>query len=770
MVGPPGCGKTTYCENNLKDYLRISQDEQGKNHINNYTQALSKDKERIVIDRMNLNREQRERYLKPAREAGYKTHIAVLQESFKTCYERIKTRKDHPTLTIENAHDALSMYFFQYQKPKKGEADTLIFEGKDDQFVCDISEEVKNKRIIVTGDIHGMFDEFQSLLTKCSYDEKKDIIIATGDLVDRGPKIKETLQFFMEHKNCYSIMGNHEYKFVRYLLGRKVNSKSLEKTIEQTKNMDKNKLILFLMSMPFCIKFREKSYVVHAGVNPLKNVENQYKDELMYTRNITMNGQTAPWWNFYYGEEEIFFGHEVTPELTQVRDNVFAMDNGACFGMDLRACVCNPDGTKEFFTQKCETAYATYSKDWNEEKTEDSVQVGIDQSEQGRLVSLGSFMEPVNDDIRKREALVAEGFLSRKVYKDLFLYNYTPKCTYEKYWNEITRASRGIIFDGITGDLVSWTPDKFFNVNEMPETTLENLPTSNFEVFEKVDGSFVSVSWWERGKEWIVATRGSFESEQAGVAKQILSQTAKITDNAFVSHYDLLDKNCSYVFEVIYPENRHNEGARLVVDYGSERALIGLAVYDKISKSELSYQACALKFHRASFTIAKKYSELSIEDVIVLQRTLSALREGFVVKFTNGLRVKFKTDEYIRMNKILNSMNIKTVWESMVDGKVPVEYMRLVPEEIREEAEKYKDQLETQFSQVLEEFKKEANVWLPVLPKHDKDSEAFKTIGLFMKEGASHFKHPMLVFPWVRNKPSDFNRIIKDLIKPKPGE
>jgi RNA ligase len=480
-----------------------------------------------------------------------------------------------------------------------------------------------------------------------------------------------------------------------------------------------------------------------------------------------MNGQSAPWWNFYYGEDEIFFGHEVTPEATQVSEKVFAMDGGACFGMELRACVVDPDGTKHFYTQKCETAYATYSKDWNEEKTEDSVQVGIDQAAQGRLVSLGSFIEPVNEEIKKREALVAEGFLNRKVYKDLFLYNYTPKCTYDKHWNETTRASRGIIFDSVTGELVSWTPDKFFNVNEMPETILENLPVCDFEVFEKVDGSFVSVSHWDTGNEWIFATRGSFESEQATQAKLIFLYKDGDVDPAAC---EVLNKNYSYVFEVLYPENRHNDGARLVVDYGDVRTLVGLAIFNKDTKKELSTWRSIVEFDRIGFKMAQKYVGVDLDKLIELQKTLPSQKEGFVVKFVNGLRVKFKTEEYVRMNRILNSMNIKTVWESMVDGKVPVEYMRLVPEEIREEAEKYKAQLENEHLTVLSEFVKEANIWVPVIPRDDKDSEAFKTIGLFMKDNASKFKYPMLVFPWVRNKPSDIARIIKDIIRPKLGD
>lgn len=759
-VGPQGSGKSTLYEKRFKDYERVSQDDQGKQgHKSVLLNALKQGKN-IYVDRINHTREQRNQYINPARERGYKVKIVLLQEDYVTCYERIKQRKDHPTLKIESAHDALSMYFFQYQAPKASEADSIEVIGEDKQFLFDISQYVKDRRVIVIGDLHGMADELELLLKKCSYMPGYDVLLFVGDLVDRGPKIDQTLMKYVDTDEhwAYSVMGNHEYKFVRYLLGRKVSPKSLQETIDQTSKFKKDDMIKQIMSMPYCIKFRENSFVVHAGINPLKDVTNQYKDELMYTRNVTMSGVSAPWWTYYYGDKEIFFGHEVTPEKTQVSEKVFAMDGGACFGMELRACISNPDGTKEFVTQKCTKAYADYKEDWSEEKVEESVQIGLDQAAQERFA-----VNPMSTDIKKREDLIKEGFLNRKTYKDLFLYNYTPKCTYEKMWNETTRNSRGIIFDSVTGEVVSWTPEKFFNVNEMPETILENLPMKGgFEVFEKVDGSFISLSFWKRGNEWIFATRGSFESEQAQHAR--LMMVFHDQPEAF----ERLNKDYSYVFEVLYPENRHNEGARLVVDYGSERTLVGLAIYDKLEKKELSYEDCVEEFKKVGFRTAKKFEGLDLDKLVELQKTLPSQQEGFVVKFSNGLRVKFKTEAYVQMNKILNSMNIKTVWESMVDGKIPDAYMMTVPEEVREEAERYKADLEKRFSEILNRAIFELHQ-LPVQPVDEKDAEAYKKIGLFMKDNSSKFTYPVLVFPIVRGKVKETLLKIKNLIEPKLG-
>lgn len=760
VVGPQGSGKSTLYTEKYSHCVRVSQDDQGKEgHRTIFNNAI-KDGKNVYVDRINHTRDQRDRYLRQARAAGYKTHIILLHASYELCFDRIAKRKDHPTLKVENAHEALTMYFFQYQAPKNGEADTIEIIGEDEQFLYDISPYVKDKRVIVIGDLHGMADELELLLKKCSYVKGKDVLLFCGDLVDRGPKIWNCLFDYIGHHEhwAYSVMGNHEYKFVRYLAGRKVNSQSLKESIEQTKKTDKDLLIKQIMSFPFAIKFREKAYVVHAGINPVKNILYQYKDELFYTRNITMNGQTAPWWAFYWEDYEIFFGHEVTPEKIQVADKVFAMDGGAVFGMELRAAICNPDGSKEFVVHKCDKAFSKYYEDWSEEKTEDSIQAGLDQSADGRVTSLGTFNE-----ITKRESLVKEGFLTRKTYKDLYLYNYTPKCTYEKHWFDTTRESRGVIFDSVTGELVTWTPEKFFNVNEMMETLFENLPKEPYEVFEKVDGSFISVSFWKRGKEWIIATRGSFESEQAKEARKILQE---INPNIFMA----LNEDYTYIFEVLYPENRMNDGARLVVDYGGIRTLVGLAIYDKKADVEIPYDYIKNDFEKLGFRTAKKFTETDLSKLLESLKTLPAQQEGFVVMFKSGLRVKFKGEEYMRMNRILNSMNIKTVWESMQNGRVPDGYMMTVPEEIREEAERYKKELEEKFQQIMLDSYNEVMSLLPVLPEDDKDAQAFKIIGLFMKENSGKFKYPMLVFPSVRGKMSDMNRIVKDMIRPRLDE
>lgn len=71
------------------------------------------------------------------------------------------------------------------------------------------------------GDIHGHADELEELLLKLGYKKNNGTyshpdrkVLFVGDYIDRGPKIRETLQIvrsMVESDNAKALMGNHEY-------------------------------------------------------------------------------------------------------------------------------------------------------------------------------------------------------------------------------------------------------------------------------------------------------------------------------------------------------------------------------------------------------------------------------------------------------------------------------------------------------------------------------------------------------------------------------
>lgn len=125
LCGPPGSGKSTLRRLYPK-HVAINQDELGKEgHLNAFNDA-SEAHHDILIDRMNFSKQQRERYLKPAKEVGYKTKIIVLHENYDTCLKRMKLRENHPTIKDEEtSKKVLNFFFSKYERVEDNEADIV---------------------------------------------------------------------------------------------------------------------------------------------------------------------------------------------------------------------------------------------------------------------------------------------------------------------------------------------------------------------------------------------------------------------------------------------------------------------------------------------------------------------------------------------------------------------------------------------------------------------------------------------------------------------
>ena len=75
---------------------------------------------------MNFNKDQRKRFIEPAREAGYAVTVFEFKENRAVCLERVVKRTGHPTIKPgqpDLAHDILCMYEANYEAPTDDEYD-----------------------------------------------------------------------------------------------------------------------------------------------------------------------------------------------------------------------------------------------------------------------------------------------------------------------------------------------------------------------------------------------------------------------------------------------------------------------------------------------------------------------------------------------------------------------------------------------------------------------------------------------------------------------
>lgn len=278
----------------------------------------------------------------------------------------------------------------------------------------------------------------------------------------------------------------------------------------------------------------------------------------------------------------------------------------------------------------------------------------------------------------------------------LIIWNYSPKTQYEKLWDDLTLMCRGLVTD-TDGNIVARSFNKFFNLEEE-----KNIPNEPYEIYEKLDGSLIILFWYNN--KLIVSSKGSFVSDHAIQAKRI------------ISNYDLsvLDFSKTYCFELVAPWNR------IVCSYPKEELFL-LAKFDRFGQ-EYSVD------NYNNFPLVKKYDYI---DIPKIKETISEDREGVVVKFQSGKRIKIKGDEYKKLHKLVTGLSEKSILELLKNNQSLESILDKVPDEFYQWAKNTEDKFVSKYKEIENECKK-------VYKQFDTRKEA---AFYFLKQ-----KHPQVLF------------------------
>lgn len=332
----------------------------------------------------------------------------------------------------------------------------------------------------------------------------------------------------------------------------------------------------------------------------------------------------------------------------------------------------------------------------------------------------------------------------------LTIWNYTPKVQYGegnnqyKFWDEITKQCRGLVTDN-EGNVVARPFKKFFNIEEKQHT-----PTEEFDVYEKMDGS-LGILFNYKG-EWVLATRGSFTSDQSVKGTELLQKY----------DYNRLNPDYTYLFEVIYPENR------IVCTYDFED-LVLLGMIHTQSGYEVNIHSGNddVRFknllNNLGFNIVRKYDGIS--DYSYLKHAIADNKEGFVVRFSNGDRMKIKGEEYLRLHKIMTNLSTTGVWEVLSTGGKMEDYLKDVPDEFYKKVKMYVQDLNYNFYR-YSEYAGKVHDYFRYGKYGDRDPEPTKKeFALHLDECKTHPKIKTLCFLMWDGKNTD--KVIWNYLKPE---
>jgi T4 RnlA family RNA ligase len=269
--------------------------------------------------------------------------------------------------------------------------------------------------------------------------------------------------------------------------------------------------------------------------------------------------------------------------------------------------------------------------------------------------------------------LIEEGYILSQTHPNLPLtiYNYSAKTQYERYWNEATLSCRGLVLDD-RYQPIARPLRKFFNLQEYQGTLPDGVP----KVYEKLDGSLILLFFYE--DQWQIASRGSFISEQAQKARELLIR--------YQSDLDQLDRSYTYLLEVIYPANR------IVVDYGNAERLVLFAAVHTETGEEIDHQSVPWSDRAPANPVTSFPDWLKS-----LNQSELPNQEGFVLKWSNGFRLKYKLDDYVRLHRVLTRVQAKDIWECLSQNQDLDQFLVAVPDEFYQWVKTVKADLEAQY-------------------------------------------------------------------------
>lgn len=205
----------------------------------------------------------------------------------------------------------------------------------------------RHMRIFVLGDVHGHADKLRKVLATSGFDYEKDKLIVLGDICDRGPDTKGTVEELLKVKNLVLILGNHDPWLMDWFDGGhdltwdfNGGEKTRKSYGDDRDNVPASHKDFFKKGKPYHIETiaikgkKQKCLFLHAGFDPGKPLEEQSPYDLAWDRTFFRMAKHKK----IEGYDRIFVGHNRTvhldePSLQPVTfNNVTMMDTGVDAG------------------------------------------------------------------------------------------------------------------------------------------------------------------------------------------------------------------------------------------------------------------------------------------------------------------------------------------------------------------------------------------------------------------------------------------------------
>lgn len=222
---------------------------------------------------------------------------------------------------------------------------------------------------VFIGDLQGCADELEDLLAALPYDQSRQTLWFTGDLVNRGPASLRALRRVIE-LGADSVLGNHDVHLLAVAAGTQP-ARAKDTFDDVLAAPDRDALLSWLRHRPL-IRTWDDVVLVHAGLHPDWDdpervarpleariaagdlpLDDPDLSFLTNVRHVTADGEqvetddssitdSAPWDHFYLGGRIVVCGHWAARGLV-VKERLRALDSGCVWGGRLTAWIAEED-------------------------------------------------------------------------------------------------------------------------------------------------------------------------------------------------------------------------------------------------------------------------------------------------------------------------------------------------------------------------------------------------------------------------------------------
>ena len=662
LRGSPGCGKTTWIEQHGLTKYALSADDirlmcagptmmpDGKMAINpNNDNAVwatlfklleirMQNGEFTVIDATNSKTSEMNRYKELCAAYKYRMYCVDFTDlPIDVVKERNRNRPELKRVPDE----AIDKMYSRFQTQKIPAGITVLKPDEIDRIWYQPMDFSQYKKVHHIGDIHGCYTALRQYLDDNGGIKDDEMYIFVGDYIDRGTENAEVVEFLLsvyQKPNVFLIEGNHERWLWIWANGGISKSKEFEfvtKTQLENAGIDKKAVRQLYRKIAQCAYYTygDNTFVVtHAGLSAIpENIS------LIATHQMT-HGVGS--YNSHQDVADAFVantadscyqihGHRNTKRVpVRANERVFNLEGRVEFGGHLRCVQVEQDGT---FTE-VEVKNDVF-------RCEDTP---VEEKREKGKVSVGDVIMEMREN----------RYIQEKRYGNISSFNFTKAAFYDKIWDDQTITARGLYINIPKQKVVARAYNKFFNINERPETKfdmLENRLAFPVTAYVKENGFLGIVSYNEEDDSLFVTTKSSPDGDFATFLKDMIARKMEPSAVEAMKEYAKAH-DVSFVFECVDMTNDPH-----IIDYKTDQLFLLDIVHNDMEFRKYCYEdmctvagTLGLQPKEKAFVIESWqeffdwYYNVTDEDYEYNGRKI----EGFVVEDSNGYMVKLKLHYY----------------------------------------------------------------------------------------------------------------------------